>query len=194
MESWKGSDRWTTADTARKAEKIATDNGTTRFYYDAVGVGSGIRGPLRDTEPEFVARGCQFGGAVEEPDDLFIAGRDPKTQGEYFRNWFAQASWALRLRAENTMRLAGGEDIDTEKCLFINPKISDLEYRLAEMAQPEWDESSGKVRIDKQPRQAGEAEPKSPDNFDAAVLAGTYDLRRSLRYLMVPARSDKAAA
>ena len=62
-----------------------------------------------------------------------------------------------------------GEDVDPHNCLFINPAIPKLQDVLAQLAQPEWDDSSGKLRIKKQPHEAGEQEPDSPDAYDAAI-------------------------
>ena len=181
VERWRGSMEITTADTARKSEKICAKFGVRRFNYDSGGVGAGIRGPMRDTKPDFRVKGCQFGGVVQGEDTLFIGGREPKTNGQYFFNWAAQAGWNLRLRAEMTQRLMNGEKVDPHKCLFINPRIKNLEDILAQMAQPEFEDPTGKLRIIKQPRAPGEAKPPSPDAYDSTILAFSDDCRRGLR-------------
>ena len=188
VDRWYGSMAHGPAWTARKARKKATDNGCTRFYYDIGGPGAGIRDPLREDDPndpdnpaaDFPVQGCQFGSSPQSPDVPFVRGRDPKTNGEYFFNWAAQAGWALRMRADMTQRLVNGEDVDPHNCLFINPAIPKLQDVLAQLAQPEWDDSSGKLRIKKQPHEAGEQEPDSPDAYDAAIMAFCSDARRGL--------------
>ena len=120
------------------------------------------------------------------PDELFLSGGgEYHKQGEYFFNWYAQASWVLRIRADNTMRLLAGENIDPHKCLFIDPAIPQLESHLGEMSQPEWNDTGGKLRIDKQPHIDGQAKPSSPDTYDSVVMAFSTDFRyHSLSRLM----------
>ena len=70
-----------------------------------------------------------------------------------------------------------GEDIDLGTCLVINPAIEALEGFLAQLAQPEYDETStGKVEIAKGPKDA-----PNPDLFDASCLAVSHDSRSGLR-------------
>lgn len=181
MDLWRGSESFTTSETARRAAMRAESDGVSRFMYDAGGPGAGVRGPLREKSRPFSITGCQFGGSVQAPDVDFISGRSPKTQKEYFANWASQAGWAVRIRAEKTKRLVAGEEVNPDDCLFINPQIPNLPDILAELAQPEWDDASGKLRIKKQPREPGEAEPPSPDAYDATVLAFSTDARRGIR-------------
>ena len=64
-------------------------------------------------------------------------------------------AWTLRLRATRTKRLIEGEDIDLGTCLVVNPAIDVLEGFLAQLAQPEYDETTtGKVEISKGPKDA----------------------------------------
>lgn len=184
ISTWRGSLEFTPAHTARRAKRRVMEYGAKRFMYDAVGVGAGIRGPIHeDPKPTFRVEGCNFGGKVQAPDVNFTRGRDPQTNGEYFFNWFAQASWAVRLRAELTNRLMNGEDVDPHKCLFINPKIRNIDSVLAILAQPEWEDKTGKLKVIKQPKEAGEQAPPSPDEYDAVVLAYSSDCSRGLQEL-----------
>ena len=86
------------------------------------------------------------------------------------------------MRAEKTRRLVTEKDtgVRPEECLFISPHIEHLEDVLMQMAQPEWDDGSGKLRIDKQPRKPGQAEPPSPDAYDAMTFAFSSDARAGL--------------
>ena len=181
LENWRGSDKWTVDKTARRAALMAETAGVSAFHYDAGGPGAGVRGPLREKPRRFAIYGCQFGGKVQAPDVTFARGRRPITQAEYFANWASQAGWAVRLRAENTVRLLKGGAVSPEKCLFINPEIKDLSDKLAVLAQPEWDDSTGKLRIAKRPKGPGEPEPPSPDDYDATILAFSNDCRKGLK-------------
>ena len=178
---WRGSLTFTTSETARKAAKLAGDEDTAALYYDIGGPGAGIRGPMLETDPDFSVRGCHFGGKVLGPKRNFTRGAKPKTNEQYFFNWAAQAGWHLRLRAEMTQRLVKGEPIDPHDCLFINPDLPYLEDFLAELGQPEFDDSTGKMRINKQPHGPGEQPPPSPDGYDSAIMAFSHDIQSGLR-------------
>ena len=182
FQRWRGSLTYTTSDTARRrAAAIAEAEGAEAVYYDIGGPGAGIRGPMLETDPTFFVQGCHFGGKVNGPTKQFTRGSKPKTNEQYFFNWAAQAGWNLRLRAEMTQRLVGGEPVDPHDCLFISPDLPNLQDVLGEMAQPEWNDDTGKLRVDKQPREPGEAKPPSPDAYDSAVMAFSDDFRRGLR-------------
>ncbi len=186
VDTWKGSIKFTTSETARKAAAYCSAEGVTRLYYDAGGPGAGIRGPLRDWIVEgnnkFHYDGCRFGGEVQSPDIPFLRGTKPATNKQYFANWASQAGWAVRMRADNTVRLHNGDtSVDPDNCLFINPALPNLSSVLAEMAQPEWTDRTGKVKIEKQPKAPGSSvEPPSPDIYDAVIMAFSYDARRGL--------------
>ena len=181
LETWRGSDSFTTSDTAARAARICDEEGVMRLHYDAIGVGSSLRGPLRDYGPSFSFQGEHAGGKPQGEDVVFITGRNSKTNGQYFRNWATQAGWVLRLRAMMTQRLAKGEDVDPHECLFINPELHRLEDVLAELSQPEWDDKSGKMKVDKQPKDPGQTAPPSPDMYDAVMMAFSGDASRGIR-------------
>ena len=194
LETWRGSQNFTPSDTVKKAKEACDDNSVRWLRYDAGGPGAGVRGPMRDLRPSFQVRGVQFGGKVELPEVTFIrrGTGGSKTNEQYFRNWASQAGWALRIRANNTQRLLDGENINPDLCLFINPEIPNLKRTLAAMAQPEWDDKNGKLKIEKQPREPGESEPPSPDEYDAAIMAFAGDLARPLTRLLVEGRKVAA--
>lgn len=187
IERWHGSQDYTVGDSTRKVANLCRDNYVQRLSYDAGGLGAGVRDPIRqwmkDTNYGLAISPCVFGGAVQAGDILFIRGSSSsksQTNAQYFGNWAAQAGMVLMMRAQNTKRLLKGEDVDPEHCLFINPEIPHLDDVLSQLAQPEWDDDSGKMRIDKKPKGPGEPEPPSPDAYDAVVLAFSRDARRGL--------------
>ena len=121
------------------------------LYYDAGGSGAGIRTNLRQMWQERqVAQPCRltgvnFGAAPEGAKTEFVRGQ---TNAQYFARRNSQLAWALRLRATRTKRLMEGDDIDLSTCLVITPAIEGLERFLAQLSQPEFDETStGKVEI-----------------------------------------------
>ena len=185
IETWRGTDDFTVSDSARKAGGLAVANGIARLDYDAGGVDP-VKGPIkewiRDTGHRLKPNPCRFGGQVQSGDVIYELARPVSIYNkQYFFNWAAQAGSVLRRRALMTERLVKGEDVDPHDCLFLNPDIPRLGDFMAQMAQPEWSDDTGKLKIDKQPHKAGETEPKSPDAYDAVVLAFSYDAHRGLK-------------
>ena len=124
--------------------------------------------------PQYPVIGVNFGAAVEGANTEFVRGQ---TNAQYFARRNSQLAWTLRLRATRTKRLMDGEEIDLDTCLVINPAIEGLEGFLAQLAQPEYDQTStGKVEIVKGPKDA-----PNPDRFDASCLAVSHDSRSGLR-------------
>ena len=186
VERWRGSDEWTISHSARHATEVAVNNSIGRLDYDVGGVGAGVRGQIRewvrDKKAPLFINGCTFGGKVQVPKVIYILSRPrSQTQEMYFQNWGSQAGFPLRQRADMTLRLAKEEPVDPGKCLFINPEIDVLEDVLVYMSQAEFNDDTGKYRIEKQPRGPGEPKPPSPDVFDAACLSFAYDARRGLK-------------
>ena len=103
---------------------------------------------------------CAANGKVQGANVMYLR-RRPKsvTNAEYFINWYAQAAMVLQQRMQYSQRLTKGEDVDVHKCLFINPELDHLEDKLAEMSQPEWEDTSGKLKAEKRPRIAGQPKP-----------------------------------
>ena len=141
-----------------------------RVYYDATG-GDTIRGEILRLDPDYQVRPVNFGGAVEHPKAMYETRR---TQEQVFARRNAQMAFALRLRANRTVRLLEGDpDVDPVDCLFINPDIPNLEKYLSELTQPQYrtNPTTGKLQIDKR----GEENAKSPDAYDATALAFCRD-------------------
>ena len=165
--------------TLERVDRHCRKVGALVLHYDAGGSGAGIRTNLRQVWreqqlPQYPVIGVNFGAAVEGANTEFVRGQ---TNAQYFGRRYSQLAWTLRLRATRTKRLMEGEDIDLGTCLVINPAIEVLEGFLAQLAQPEFDQTStGKVEIEKGPDDA-----PSPDLFDAACLAVSHDSRSGLR-------------
>ena len=152
-------------------DKMCLEHGVAQMYYDVTGVGEAVKAQyeVRD-KPPYGVLPEQFGGAVTQPDKRVVMGIKNR---DFFERRNAQMGWELRRRAQNTMRLIDGEDVDKAECLFIDPKLPGLDQFLTELSQPVWEEqSTGKVRLHKAPDGA-----PSPNYFDAACLAFAGETR-----------------
>ena len=137
-------------DSLERVDRHCREVGAIVLYYDAGGSGAGIRTSLRQMWRErqlaqYPVFGVNFGAAPEGANTEFVRGQ---TNAQYFARRYSQLGWSLRLRAVRTKRLMEGEDIDLSTCLVITPAIEGLERFLAQLSQPEFDETStGKVEI-----------------------------------------------
>lgn len=179
--------RWkpdSTKGPAPKAQRYAMEYGVSKLYYDAGGVGA----PLKRDFAAFTPYGSKetisyipflFGGTVNGKDKPFIKSGRKNTisNGAYFSRINAQAWWNLRMKAENTIQLLEGEDIDPHDCLFINPDIEDIDDLLFQLSTATYEEGKqGKITIDK--KGGGTS---SPDMADSVVMCFLYDIRKGLR-------------
>ena len=148
----RAAEQWDEAYTAtlERVDRHCRTVGVLALYCDAGGSGAGIRTNMRQMwrerlVPQYPVIGVNFGAAVEGGNTEFVRGQ---TNAQYFARRSSQLGWSLRLRAVRTKRLMEGEDIDLSTCLVITPAIEGLERFLAQLSQPEFDETStGKVEI-----------------------------------------------
>ena len=162
-------------ETARRADLYCREHGARQLYFDVGGVGAGIRSYLAEMpRGDYGVHPVNFGSAVAGPTRTYTYRVSNK---DFFARRNSQLAWALRLRAQQTGRLVAGEDVDVERCLFIDSRIPRIEAYLAQLSQPEWKEDmSGRVVIEKAPEDA-----PSPDLYDATALAFAADSRSGLR-------------
>jgi len=175
--------------TANKAALLCDQNNIMRMYYDAGGLGAGIKSdfarinanPQNGWSPNigrFIP--FHFGGAVRGPDKYYIKhkGKDgiKISNKDFFSKVNAQAWWNLKLRLENTLKVLDGEKINLDKCFFLSGKLDNLENVLLELSQCVYDDSTGKIKIDKAP----EGRP-SPNLADSIVLSFAHDIRKGLK-------------
>ena len=165
----------TLGQTTRRADMQCRARGVRRLFYDAGGIGGGIRSHLHDMgERPYFADPVLFGDAVTGPDYEYSY---EVSNRQFFARRSSQLAWALRLRAQRTQQLileeSGVRPLD---CLFIDGNLSGMNEYLTQLAQPIWDENpTGKLIIDKAPEEA-----KSPDLYDATALAFGWDSRDGL--------------
>lgn len=161
--SGRGSDIFATA---QRSVDLCDEHGYRRFRYDEDGLGAGVRGDMRqiNTKRQEVgartmpAEGWRGSAAVVNPEGIVegtrgIDGMDKgRKNKDYFKNRKAQGWWALRKRVEKTHRcVTRGIKCDPDDILSIDPKLPNLWKLVAELSQPTYDASSGKIVIDKKP-------------------------------------------
>ena len=144
-----------------------------KLYYDA---SSPMMSEFTRLEVQYFVTAISFGGEVGGKDEFYEYLR---TNEMVFRSRNIQMADALRLRANRTVRLLKGEDVDPNTCLFINPELPDLEGYLADMTQPirRRNPMTGKWELDKR---GGDEKAESPDRFDGTCLAYARDSENGL--------------
>jgi phage terminase large subunit len=172
--------------TATKADFKNKQYGVVKMYYDIGGMGAGIKSdltripvdPQTGGHPElqkFIP--FNFGGKVEGADRPYLkSGKSTILNKDFFSRLNAQAWWNLKLRADNTLKMLEGETIDPDRCLFISGDIHCLDKLLLQLSQCVYDDSTGKIVVDKKPEGA-----ESPNLADAVVMAFASDLRKGLK-------------
>ena len=168
-------ERWqdhTTGESTRRVDLRCREHGVGVLHYDLGGVGAGVRSELKEISPGYYHEGVHFGGAVKGGDTYYT---ENVQNVDFFATWSMQAAWAVRLRAEVTRQLEEAP-YDTFYTFLIDPTLALVHTYTAELTQPEWDQSTGKMRLIKQPND----EP-SPDLFDATLLAYASDCDNGLR-------------
>ena len=180
LDTWHSTTPGYLSPTASRADRHARQRSEEAVYYDASGVGAPIREAFakiwEEDEFDYAVRPEQFGGAVKGEKRIYDRRKSNK---DYFANRAAQLGFALRLRAQRTVRLMQGEEIDPNRCLFISSQIPRIDQYLAVLTQPQWYDNplTGKVTIDKRGDLAGD----SPDEYDATALAFARDSEQGLR-------------
>lgn len=167
-------DRNYISESVKFVDDWARDKNITRIYYDATGLGAGAKSDFnRITDRDYTVEPFLGAHSPEGKDKIFT---DKITNGQYFRNKKAQSWWNLRLRLENTLRLLDGEQINPNRCLFINENIINLDKLLLELSQASYKHEESKLMVDKQPN-----DEASPNMADAIHMAFTRDLRGGIK-------------
>ena len=146
------------------------------LWYDAIGIGTGVRDRFRRKMPCKNVVGVNNGGKIFGRRVRF----DEKQFNEelfYRRN--SQLGWNLHIRAEQTRISLLNPDlpVDPRRQLYFLPTMMNNNIR-AEFIQPLWfTRDTGHIRINKKPK----GSLKSPDAYDALALAFAHDIRNGLR-------------
>ena len=146
------------------------------LWYDATSIGIGARDRFRHRMPCKNVVGINFGNKVSGKNIRFD---DKQKNSDLFQRKNAQMGWNLRMRAEQTRRtqLEPDLNLDPRRCLYILPDAITPEIK-AQLAQPVWTSNmSGHIVITKKPKGVY----KSPDIYDAAILAFAHDCRQGIK-------------
>lgn len=201
--SGKGSDTFATA---LRAFDLADEYGVERWFFDADGLGAGIRGDARvinegrkrplTVEP---FRGSATGEGKDGKMGLYrpndpIPSAEPNGGGprkdarrniDYFANLKAQSWWELRVRFQRTFRAvqivkAGGVNpYDPDELISLSSAMPELVKLTQELSQPTYSlNTAGKVLVNKQPDNT-----RSPNHADAVMIAFAPRRRGLLDYL-----------
>jgi phage terminase large subunit len=172
VQSWsgKGDDIFGTVE---RAFMICDDEQIARFYYDADGLGAGVRGDARVINDRRKAskqalidvvpfRGS---GGVFDPDREMVKGRKNE---DFFANLKAQSWWALRIRFQNTHRwVVDGQACNPDDIISLSSGMKELNKLTNELSQPTYSINTiGKILVDKAPDGT-----KSPNLGDSVMIA-----------------------
>lgn len=155
----------------------ACSHGVDEIIYDAIGVGAGAKGELRnrvDSRTEQakaspVITPFMASDSVANPDDEYSEGRENR---EVFLNLKAQAYWNIRDRCHNAWKARNGKDYDANKLISfdsstIDPKM--LEKMKGELSQPRREYLNGKIRIEPKDKMKKRNVP-SPNIAEAVIM------------------------
>jgi hypothetical protein len=180
--SGKGADIF---DTVERAFMECDEHGLDRFWYDADGLGAGVRGDARIINERRQAAGVHTlqvephrgSGGVFQPEKTIpnarpqSSGRDKKERlnKDFFANYKAQSWWWLRVKFQRTFRAVEAGtlgDYDPDDLISLDPNMAELAKLCMELSQPTFSiNTAGKVLIDKAPDGT-----RSPNHADAVVI------------------------
>lgn len=178
--SGKGSD---IAESVVKAHSYAEQLQHVEYYYDADGLGAGVRGDARLENERRAREGLTViealpwrgSGEVVDPEaeiptvsDEPDPNRVQRLNQDYFANAKAQGWFALRMRFQLTHRAVttGVLPADVDRLISLNPYMPHLQKLCMELSQPTWRQNpAGKMLIDKAPDGA-----KSPNLADSIMI------------------------
>lgn len=161
IESWKGSSDLDIYHSVERGFMLSDMHGTGGFYYDADGLGAGVRGDARKINEARSGKPMQVlpfrgSGEVFAPEEI-VPGTE-RTALDFFENMKAQAWWTLRQRFQYTYRVLeafnNGDrwEVDVSKFISIASGFPERARLCIELSQPVWGLSKhGKMMVDKCP-------------------------------------------
>jgi len=172
----------------QKVFERCDDTGIEDVYYDADGLGAGVRGDARVINAKRQENGVwtvnfepfRGSGAVYRPEKaipnavparLRESGRKERKNEDFYQNAKAQAWWDLRVRFQRTFRVVTGaselSDYDADELISISGDMKALATLLQQLSQPTYTlNTAGKVIVDKAPDGS-----RSPNHADAVMIA-----------------------
>ncbi|MFX5825438.1 terminase [Acinetobacter baumannii] len=172
IQSWsgKGDDIFYTT---QKSMDICLERKYLTMFYDADGLGAGVRGDARVINEQQREKGWdevnvepfRGSGAVHDPEGEIVEKRLNK---DFFANLKAQSWWWLRLLFQNTYRALNGMEYDPDMLISISSQIEEKERTklIMELSQPTYTKNTvGKILVNKQPDGT-----MSPNSADAVMI------------------------
>ena len=160
--------------TTQKAIDICLEQKLNLFFYDADGLGAGVRGDARVINEQNSEKGIdeiqadpfRGSGAVHNPELEMVEARK---NIDFFANLKAQMWWSLRMRFQNTYRALQGMQYDPDALISLSTEDLDkreLEQLKRELSQPTYSKNgAGKILVNKQPDGA-----LSPNRADSVMI------------------------
>ncbi|MDH0030330.1 MULTISPECIES: terminase [unclassified Acinetobacter] len=160
--------------TTQKAMDHCIEGKYLTLYYDADGLGAGVRGDARVINEQQRSKGWdevnvepfRGSGAVNDPDGEIV---EKRTNKDFFANLKAQSWWYLRLRFQNTYRALNGQEYDPDMLISLSSRDIDqneMTQLVMELSQPTYTKNGvGKILVNKQPDGA-----ISPNRADAVMI------------------------
>ncbi len=172
LESWsgKGDDIF---GTTQKTMDLCIDDDYGLLYYDADGLGAGVRGDARVINEqqreiggvEVNVESFRGSASVHDPEGEMVEKRKNK---DFFANLKAQSWWSLRMRFQNTYRALKGMEYDPDNLISLSSEINKNEFDqlVMELSQPTYMKNGvGKILVNKQPDGA-----VSPNRADSVMI------------------------
>jgi hypothetical protein len=155
---------------------MANMMGVDEYWYESTGVGTGVKvAASLMPDLKMPVKPWVPNAKVVDPSGDIIAGSRPgdpdrRSNKDYFANYKAQSSWALRMRFHRTYKwVVENEPQDPDEIICIDSKLPFAQQLEAELSQPTYDNNgAGKIAINKKPNGS-----KSPNLFDALVICAS---------------------
>ena len=171
--------------TVQKAFGFCDDARLDEFWYDADGLGAGVRGDARVINDErarnkvrkIKVEPFRGSGAVHKPDDPIPTAtpqsaedrKKARKNGDYFLNAKAQGWWNLRVRFQRTFRAVEAGELGhyhVDDLICLNGKMPALSKVIMELSQPTYEQTiAGKIQVVKTPDGT-----KSPNYADSIMI------------------------
>ena len=170
LRSWSGTGS-DLLETAWKAFACCDERTYQTLWFDADGLGAGVRGDARSINEQreagrkIVVEPYRGSESPVDPGGQLIDGR---INQDTFANQKAMSWWGLRMRFEATHRAVaeGGLCLNPDVLISIDPDLGELQQLLQELSQPTYSiNAAGKFVIDKAPQGF-----KSPNLADAVCM------------------------
>lgn len=168
--------------------------GASEIVFDAIGVGAGAKGELRQAVARVEERSkippkitaFYANAEVQDPSDEYSPGYSAESVGhadglsrtnkDMFTNLKAQKYWDLRDRCYNAWKARNGREYDADKLISIDSELVDnkvLDKLKGEASQPRREYLNGKFRVE--PKDKMKKRGANSPNILEALIMSLYD-------------------